>query len=325
MLNKNRYWSYSLGVLLTIGILVNPVFGEVSNIQTNNEFFLNGEQIEFSGNVESKSTGLVTIVIRDLDEKFVLLTQATINHDDTFQKSVKIEERFTEYGTYTATAFILNMTKGITTKFDVLSDANSKAIDVNTPIKTIEENIDNQTLEKGIIETEENNLPKSKSIYPDFIDSSKNPSHYIERYYSEPTYKSWFDRNYPNMTIEEAVGYSNDFAEIKSTVQNIANNEIIPKAQASSIVKPSQTPANNADIVQISLAMAGLGILFAAVYGVKRQVDSNPRQISSSMNAIREKIIKPITRSSPRDILQVRLAKGEITIDEFEQLEKKLN
>ena len=42
---------------------------------------------------------------------------------------------------------------------------------------------------------------------PDFIDKSKDPQHYIDRYYSETSYKEWFDRNYPEMTIEEAVGY----------------------------------------------------------------------------------------------------------------------
>jgi hypothetical protein len=36
-----------------------------------------------------------------------------------------------------------------------------------------------------------------------FLDSSKNPIYYVERYYSEPHYKSWFDRNYPGQTIEE--------------------------------------------------------------------------------------------------------------------------
>ena len=38
-----------------------------------------------------------------------------------------------------------------------------------------------------------------------FVDPVKDPQYYIDRYYNEPAYKSWFDRNYPNLTIEEAV------------------------------------------------------------------------------------------------------------------------
>ena len=87
MLSKNRCWSYSLGILLLLGLFVNPVFAEVTSLQTNDKSFYKGDEIEFSGTVENDSTGLVTIVIRDLNNEFVLLTQAIINHDDSFGKN----------------------------------------------------------------------------------------------------------------------------------------------------------------------------------------------------------------------------------------------
>ena len=40
----------------------------------------------------------------------------------------------------------------------------------------------------------------------DFVDPKKGPQHYIDRYNKEKKYKAWFDKNYPNSTIEEAVG-----------------------------------------------------------------------------------------------------------------------
>ena len=40
-------------------------------------------------------------------------------------------------------------------------------------------------------------------------------------------------------------------------------------------------------MAQITLAIAGLGILFGAVDGVKRQVDNNSRQISINKDTIR--------------------------------------
>lgn len=74
----------------------------------------------------------------------------------------------------------------------------------------------------------------------------------------------------------------------------------------------------------MALAISGLGILFGAVYGVKRKVNDNTRQISINKETIKNKIIRPITRANPLEILQVRLAKGEITVEEFEILERKL-
>ena len=47
--------------------------------------------------------------------------------------------------------------------------------------------------------------PKETHI-PGFPDPDKDPQYYINRYNSEPTYKEWFDRNFPDQTIYEVVG-----------------------------------------------------------------------------------------------------------------------
>jgi uncharacterized membrane protein len=68
-----------------------------------------------------------------------------------------------------------------------------------------------------------------------------------------------------------------------------------------------------------------MGILFGAVIGIKKKVDGNSKQISINKNTIRKKIIQPIIGSNPKEILQTRLAKGEITLDEYNQLISKLD
>ena len=45
---------------------------------------------------------------------------------------------------------------------------------------------------------------KSKLAFPNFIDPKKGAQHYLDRYNNEPSYKSWFDKNYPNYTIQQA-------------------------------------------------------------------------------------------------------------------------
>ena len=304
-------------------ISINPAFAEVTSLQTNNDSFMMGDKIKFSGTVDAGSIGLVTIVIRDQNNEFVLLTQSPINHDDTFENIVNIESKFTQNSTYNATGFILNMTKGVTSEFSI--SLNNSQIDNTDTIEETKNEIIHNEQNKEIEIQETSNLDKKTNVInTDFVDPNKPPSYYIERYYSEPEYKSWFDRNYPGQTIEETVGYT-EVDKTKSTVDKIVKNEIIPEAQASSIIEISQNEDSDSDIAKIVLALGTLAVLFGAVYGVKRQVDSNSRQISINKETIREKIIRPIRGSTPKEIIQTRLAKGEISLEEYEQLKSKLN
>ncbi|MFQ5475483.1 MAG: SHOCT domain-containing protein [Nitrosopumilus sp.] len=327
-MNKNRYGPYSLGIMaLLISTMMSPTFAEVTNIQTDSRSFYNGDQIEFSGTVEKGSVGLVTIVIRDLNDEFVMLTQALINYDDTFDKTVRINEKFSEHGMYNATGFILNMTKGVTTDFGVSLNGIPIIIDEKITEEIENESIIEQAIEEEIIVEKSIESQVEDTIIQtgiaDFVDTSKDPQHYIDRYYNEASYKSWFDRNYPELTIEEATGYTDNIQEIKSTVQELIENKIIPEAQASSIVE-SSPQNNNPEIAQMLLAIVGLGVLFGAVYGVKRKVDDNSKRISINRETIRKKFIHPIIGSNPKDILQARLAKGEITLEEYEKIRLKL-
>ena len=297
-----------------------PVFAEITSIQTNSESFYKGDQIKFSGIAEKDSMGLVTIVIRDLNDEFVLLTQAVINPNDTFEKTIKIEDRFLEHGIYYATGFILNVTKGVTTDFTISLNG--------APIILNEKEIKNENIKENPLDDTEKEI-KTKDIITttsiaDFVDSSKSSQYYIDRYYNEILYKSWFDRNYPDLTIEDAVGYTGNIIEIKSTVQEIIDKEIIPEVQASSLVETAQEQSNNPEIAQISLAVMGLIILFGAVYGIKRKVDDNSKLISINKETIRKRLFQSIIGTNPKNILQVRLVKGEITLDEYEKIKSKL-
>ena len=50
----------------------------------------------------------------------------------------------------------------------------------------------------------------------DFVDPNKDPRSYIKRYILEEKYRDWFDRNYPDNTIYNAVGLNEwDYNEIK--------------------------------------------------------------------------------------------------------------
>ncbi|WP_299290381.1 SHOCT domain-containing protein [Nitrosopumilus sp.] len=304
-MRKNRYGLYSFAIFaLLVSSISTPVFAEVTTLTTNQNSFLKGDRITFSGNVEMGDTGLITIVIRDNNEKFVMLSQAIINSDNTFEKIVDIDNKFSNHGFHNATGFILNMSKGVTSSFGV----SQTGVHLISQEVIEEEPIPEPVVEKGLA---------------DFVDLNKEPVYYVERYYTEPAYKSWFDRNYPGMTIEEAVGYEGEIVQFTSKVKDIIDTEIIPEAEAIS-VSTTEEENDNPEIAQIVLAIAGLGILFGAVYGIKQKVDDNSKQISINRDTIRKKIIHPIIGDSPKDILQTRLAKGEISVEEFERLSEKL-
>ncbi len=108
-------------------------------------------------------------------------------------------------------------------------------------------------------------------------------------------------------------------------VHELIDKEIIPEAEASSILEEKKITESNSEIAEISLAIAGIGILFGAVIGVKKKVDTNTKQISINKEVIRKKLIQPIIGSNPKEILQIRLAKGEINLEEYDELKSKLD
>ena len=47
--------------------------------------------------------------------------------------------------------------------------------------------------------------PDPLSNMPDFVDPKQGAQYYLDRYNNEQAYKTWFDTNYPDYTIEEAI------------------------------------------------------------------------------------------------------------------------
>ena len=71
-----------------------------------------------------------------------------------------------------------------------------------------------------VVEEVDTNIKKTL----DFVNIKKDPHEYILRYLKEQKYEDWFNRNYPNHTIYEAVGLSlSDYLTIK--------RELFPEAK----------------------------------------------------------------------------------------------
>jgi len=78
--------------------------------------------------------------------------------------------------------------------------------------ETLDETQDN------IVQEQESEIAKQVDVKKtlNFVDAKKDPHEYIRRYLMESKYKDWFNRNYPNHTIYDAVGLSmSDYLSMK--------------------------------------------------------------------------------------------------------------
>jgi len=318
-------------LILLISTIV-PAYAAVTSFHTDRTFYVKGDQVSISGTVDVESTGLVSIVFRDSNNKFVLLTQAFIQSDSTFKKYISTELKFTDHGIHNATAFIFNLTKGKTVSFDFSMDGSipipsiTKILTSESPVETGDSvSNENESRPKVIPETFSEN---EESELPDFVDPEKEPQHYLDRYYNESTYQDWFDRNYPDLTIEEAVGLEsqtnlNIKEAIEEKIDSVISVNILPDVEAATIINEplSNVNSNNREFTLLSLALGGVAVLFGATYGIKRKVDTDSKNISQNRASVR-KMFGSILGYSPMDVIKNRLARGEISINQYTRLKK---
>ena len=88
---------------------------------------------------------------------------------------------------------------------------------------------------------------KGKKI-EDFVDPDKDPRSYLKRYLLEEKYKDWFDRNYPDQTIYDAVGLNEwDYNEMKKklspdqAVEETSKTEPEPELESEAKIETKST------------------------------------------------------------------------------------
>jgi len=329
---------HQLGKTPTISIIalllvstITPAFSEVTSFELDKTFYKKGDHISFSGTVDKESTGLVSIVLRDSNDEFILLTQAYIQPDNTFQRSLDTDKKFEDHGIHNVTAFILDLEKGKTISFDFSQDGTlpvpsitsiqPESITENEPVVEKNDSI-SQTTSEPI-------LGNDSIAVANFVDPTKDPQHYLDRYYNEPVYKKWFDNNYPGLTIEEAVRFetvSSIAKTIEENLENVIPDQVIPQAEA---IQTVHTPLNgnsseSNEIALLGLTLGGLAILFGAIYGIKTKVDSNSVNISKNCESIKKKVFATLHWNNPEDVIKNRLAHGEISVKEYSTLKRAL-
>ena len=204
--------SFQLTVMLfTIFALFFPITTFAISVSTDKSDYNYSDSLTVTGQVNFVEGQFIVLqIINPTQSDIVIADQFLPTSQGSFSKTYLLEgPKLNLDGTYTLKIFYGEWFEStFQFKTQVTSDSSSET---SNPATTIE-----PTTEP---ESQSEEEPKKKSVLG-FVDPNKDPQYYIERYYNEPNYKEWFDRNYPNYTIEEAVGFESK-TKLPDWVRNI--------------------------------------------------------------------------------------------------------
>jgi len=94
----------------------------------------------------------------------------------------------------------------------------------------------------------------------DFVDPDKDPHSYLKRFILEENYRDWFNRNYPDSTIYDAVGLNEweynamekKLSSDQDTIQGTAKNEPEPEPELESESKIEAEPKIESEPIDTS-------------------------------------------------------------------------
>jgi len=186
-------------ILFAIFALFFPTTTFAIVLSTDKSDYSYGDPLTVTGQVDTVEEGqfIVLQIINPTQSDIVIADQFLPTSQGFFSKTYPLEgPKLNLDGIYTLKIFYgewFESTFQFKTKVTSVSSSESSSNPTTSSDSTPEPKL--QSEEKL----------KKKSV-PDFVDPNENPQYYIDRYYNEPNYKEWFDRNYPDYTIEEAVG-----------------------------------------------------------------------------------------------------------------------
>ncbi len=185
-----------------------PIFAASHTISASTELstYENGDNVIITGNInnyDSSSGEFLTYFIRSPINELVTIGQVTPSSDGSFQYSFTASGPYwSSSGNYVAESHfgeissetIIVYTIGSAPEPALEPTSTSASASTSTPEPPLH----------GDPEPE----PESKELgIASFVDKTKDPQHYVDRYNNEPIYKKWFDENYPQYdSIEQAVG-----------------------------------------------------------------------------------------------------------------------
>ena len=278
-----------------------PVYGEVKSLKTDKTFYIKESTIIFSGTVDKNDfRKQVNIVIHDPQNNFVGITGGFSGDDNTFQVNVKttdqqFHDRFATKGIYNATAFITTEQNGTVVSFDFSPDG-STVIHVQGGKSTEEIK---PSAQNGNTVTSKEPTPKQEAI--------KNE-------------KSIYDK------INERIEYAKKLKESQTrTPTKIDLSEgITLQAYGDTLASQVTTASEQQPPFIFIAAIAGSGVVSAISIYILKNRGRRPNDKQSNKNVNLGKSGTGSEDDYPLVILKNRLANGEITIEEYNEIKNAL-
>ena len=98
----------------------------------------------------------------------------------------------------------------------------------------------------------------------------------------------------------------------------------VPYQKHLSSMGPDTASLDFSEITKLLSALSGMCILFGIVYLIRKKISCLYKHISFCYGMLSKKIISVLLEDDPRQILQVRLARGEITLNEYLKIDSAL-
>lgn len=302
-------------------------YAEVKSLKTDKSFYIKGSTIIFSGTVDKNDLHKqVNLVIYDPQNNFVGISGGFSNDDNKFEIMVKttdpqFHDRFSLKGTYNATAFIAVEKNGTVASFDFSPDGSPVAHQQATtqsphkvePTPQVQDMASEQTQPAVTQQTSAGEKSVQEKIQ-ERIEMAKRQREAL----SKPPVQTAPSEN---TIVNQTSG------------ANVVNNTVTKPAtqteekSAGTDLNANQFDLGSSSFTYVISGIAGVGAIAVVIYGIKSK---NKNKTKSRPEQLREeKAEAPPTSTPPQDeyplmILKNRLAKGEITIEEFNELKEAL-
>lgn len=96
----------------------------------------------------------------------------------------------------------------------------------------------------------------------------EEPEHYVERYITEPEYKAWFDRNFPDYTIYEGIGITE--SQYQKIVNDLTKPQPVAVQETTTVQKQTTQESGGNEIVYALVAAVAVGGVIGAVFFIKK-------------------------------------------------------
>lgn len=300
--------------------LIMPAYADIMSFKTDKTFYKKGDKITFSGTVQDEDVGeFVTITVDDPAGNFVTLRQGFVTVDKTFTITIDTAE-FLSHGVYNATGFVVNKTNSVWKTFDFSVDGSPvihptpQPAPMQEPTPTQQPSQQNPSQGQQSASTSQPNEEETKTD-----NEEKTIQEKIKERIEAAKKQREAQTNPPLQTEsdETAVNQTTNVEFMPADDTKITDND--PTSRVSTAIDLGS------NLLYLVLGLGGAGATAGVVYGIKnKKRHSGGNKPVVKIREPSEKSPMPSEDDYALMILKNRLAKGEITIDEYNALKEAL-